>query len=146
MKEQQILYGILAVALGFVLFGVGAGILSTVIGIVYPTYMSIKALESAGEGDDQQWLTYWCVYAFIHVAEQAFCCVLGFLPFYHVLKVGFLIWLWHPKTVGAHTLYQDFFRTYLVRYGDYVDQAIDTAAAKANEVSSSAKGLIGKSQ
>ena len=46
-----------AVFLAFsVLFlGVGASLLTTLVGCAYPTYASFKAIESASKADDTQW-------------------------------------------------------------------------------------------
>ena len=46
----------------FVVFGVGASLITTLIGVAYPAFMSFIALESVGEEDDKQWLTYWVVF------------------------------------------------------------------------------------
>lgn len=41
----------------------GTPILCDLIGTLYPTYMSYRAIETKDPGDDKQWLTYWVVYA-----------------------------------------------------------------------------------
>ena len=138
LAEKHILYGVLGICLSFILFGIGSGILCTLIGIVYPTYMSIKALQTSDGADDSQWLTYWCVFAYIHVIEQCFEFILAFIPFYHVLKVAFLIYLWHPNTLGADSMYHQFLKPYLSEYGVFIDTAIDSAGNAAN----TAKGYI----
>lgn len=43
--------------------------LTLAIGIVYPAYMSFKAIESSTKEDDTQWLTYWVVFASFSVLE-----------------------------------------------------------------------------
>ena len=42
-----------------------------VVGFVYPTYMSFKAIESGDDDtfDDRQWLVYWVVFAFLNMVE-----------------------------------------------------------------------------
>ena len=41
----------------------GIPILCDLVGTLYPTYMSYRAIETPEPGDDKQWLTYWVVYA-----------------------------------------------------------------------------------
>ncbi len=39
----------------FLFFGLGQSLLSMVIGVIWPAYMSMKALESPTKDDDVQW-------------------------------------------------------------------------------------------
>lgn len=39
----------------FAIFGLGQSLMSTLIGVIYPAYQSMKALESATKDDDTQW-------------------------------------------------------------------------------------------
>ena len=108
---------VLKLALGFlvlfVVFGVGQGIISNLIGVAYPIFMSFHALESKGtEDDDKQWLTYWVVYGLFALTDQCAGFILHFIPFYYVLKVAVLIWLFHPSTQGATWVYNEYIQPY----------------------------------
>ena len=92
----------------FVVFGVGSSILTTLIGVAYPAFMSFVALESDGEDDDKQWLTYWVVFGLFSILDQFAGIILALIPFYYVLKVALLIWMFHPASQGAITLYNNF--------------------------------------
>ena len=83
----------------------GSGLLSQLIGFVYPAYMSFKAIESNGEDDDKQWLTYWVVYCFFTLTEMVIGVLLKAIPFYNLIKLLFFVYMFHPKTLGATTLY-----------------------------------------
>eukprot|EP00970_Alexandrium_tamarense_P017672 scaffold10587_cov145-Alexandrium_tamarense.AAC.3 len=52
----SVLFGLL------VLFGVGAGSLSSVIGFLYPAFQSFKAIENRANSDVTQWLSEYCVW------------------------------------------------------------------------------------
>ena len=45
-----------------VMLGVGQVYITTIIGVLYPAFMSFIALETSDKEDDKLWLTYWVVY------------------------------------------------------------------------------------
>ena len=102
-------FGFLALC---VFFGIGQSILTNLLGVAYPVFMSFHALESDGKDDDKQWLTYWVVFGLFTIADQCAGFILRFIPFYYVLKFACLIWLFHPKSRGATTVYNEFIRPY----------------------------------
>merc|ERR1739838_1182307 len=79
-------------------FGMLEAFFVTLMATAYPAYASYKAMETPGEEDDKQWLTYWIGYACITSVEAmvfAFLACLGISApaFYPVLKIGCLCWL-----------------------------------------------------
>ena len=100
----------------FIVFGVGASLLTNVIGVAYPAFMSFVALESEGADDDKLWLTYWVVFGFFSIADQFAGIILSFIPFYYVLKVAFLVWMFHPGSQGALTIYNNFILPFVKKY------------------------------
>ncbi len=93
---------ILVIAVALDIFASGC---TTFIGVAYPTFRSILALESKSNDDDKQWLSYWCIYGLIVVIDELACCLVARIPYYFFLKVCFLIWLFNPQTMGAKTIY-----------------------------------------
>ena len=88
------------------LFYVGGGkLLTGLVGFVYPAYASFKAVESKDVKDDYQWLTYWVVFSTFTLVEDCFSVLVSWIPFYFVLKVLALVWLYHPQTEGAEKVY-----------------------------------------
>ena len=97
----------------FVVFGVGQAIITNIIGVAYPVFMSFHALESKdSDEDDKQWLTYWVVFGLFSVTDQFAGFILHFIPFYYVLKVATLIWLFHPAFQGATYVYRELIHPY----------------------------------
>ena len=74
--------------------------------------MSFYALETEGENDDMQWLTYWVVFGLFNITDQFAGFILHFIPFYYVLKVAVLIWLFHPSSKGATYVYREYIQPF----------------------------------
>jgi receptor expression-enhancing protein 5/6 len=70
---------------------------SNLIGWGLPAYLSFKALESPGNDDDAQWLTYWIIFGFFNFAEGfALRALLYYFPWYFSFKTLFILWLQLP--------------------------------------------------
>lgn len=70
---------------------------SNLIGWGLPAYLSFKALESPGNDDDAQWLTYWIIFGFFNFAEGfALRALLYYFPWYFSFKTIFILWLQLP--------------------------------------------------
>lgn len=71
--------------------------ISNLIGWGLPAYLSFKALESPGNDDDTQWLTYWVIFGFFNFAEGfALRALLYYFPWYFSFKTLFILWLQLP--------------------------------------------------
>ena len=88
-----------------VMLGFGETYIVNILGVVYPCFMSFLALDSDGQDDDKQWLTYWVCFGIFNIIDQFAGIILRFIPFYYFLKLGFLIYLFHPSTLGATNVY-----------------------------------------
>jgi receptor expression-enhancing protein 5/6 len=84
------------------------------LGVIYPTFKSFAAIETkTSKEDDEQWLTYWVVYATLNMLERLMWPVLMWVPFYGVIKCGLLVWLVMPRFLGARLIYTAFVRNML---------------------------------
>mmetsp|Transcript_35799 Transcript_35799/g.42755 ORF Transcript_35799/g.42755 Transcript_35799/m.42755 type:complete len:175 (-) Transcript_35799:73-597(-) len=103
--------------IGFCLYFVGGGKLITdLVSFIYPAYQSFKAIDSVDPTDDTQWLTYWVVFAFVSIIENVFTIIADVIPFYFVMKVGFFVWLYHPKFLGAGLVYSQGIKPFILPY------------------------------
>jgi receptor expression-enhancing protein 5/6 len=95
----------------------GAKLIVDLVGFVYPAYMSFKSMD-ANNGEDTQWLTYWVVFAFFSIVEGMAGFLTRLIPFYFLTKAGFILWLYHPQTMGALSIYSGVIRPYMLPYLD----------------------------
>jgi receptor expression-enhancing protein 5/6 len=119
-----------------VMFGVGSSYITNLIGVAYPAFMSFLALESDGLEDDKQWLTYWVCFGAFNIIDQFAGIILTFIPFYYFLKLGFLVYLFHPSTLGATTVYNTVIIPRLQQYEKHLaefEQKASTAFESAKE-------------
>ncbi len=82
---------------------------SNLIGWGLPAYLSFKALESPGNDDDAQWLTYWIIFGFFNFAEGfALRALLYYFPWYFSFKTLFILWLQLPAFRVSAPYYSTF--------------------------------------
>ena len=98
------------------MLGVGQSYITNVIGVAYPAFMSFLALESEGLDDDKQWLTYWVCFGAFNIVDQFAGIILSFIPMYFFLKLGFLVYLFHPSTLGATQVYNSVILPHMKQY------------------------------
>ncbi|VDN27941.1 unnamed protein product, partial [Cylicostephanus goldi] len=58
VKRLHIVLGVAALQGLYLIFGHFAELVCNFMGLIYPAYVSIKAIETATKEDDTQWLTY----------------------------------------------------------------------------------------
>ena len=100
-------YGLL-LGVAAVFLGIGQTYITVALGVAYPAFMSFLALETVERDDDKQWLTYWVIFGLFNIVDQWSGFILRFIPFYFVIKLCFLVWLFHPSTLGATIIYNTY--------------------------------------
>ena len=140
---------VLKLALGFlvlfVVFGIGQAIITNLIGVAYPVFMSFHALESKSDAnDDKQWLTYWVVFGLFTVTDQFAGFILHFIPFYYVLKVATLIWLFHPAFQGASYVYRELIHPYVEHLNYFEAQVKKGISDGVDSVKSGVSSVTGR--
>ncbi|KAG6609106.1 ER membrane protein DP1/Yop1 [Phytophthora cinnamomi] len=124
-----------ALLAGILLFVVGGEELVVgLVGFIYPAYMSFKAINTPGTGDDTQWLTYWVVYAFFNLTESITDLVLSWIPFYFFFKIAFLVWSYHPTTQGSSIIYNSLIKPYVAPHVGQIDSALKRGEEAAKSV------------
>ncbi|KAJ1946211.1 hypothetical protein GGF37_001295 [Kickxella alabastrina] len=113
-------------------------LLTNIIGVAYPAYQSMMAIEYGGvvepttgpaksqlqsleralgivepNLDKKQWLMYWAVYGVLTTADHWAGPLLRLFPMYRIAKIGVLVWAQHRKYNGATWLYDTLVRPLL---------------------------------
>jgi receptor expression-enhancing protein 5/6 len=71
---------------------------SNLVGLVIPAFLSLRAIESPGNQDDVQYLTYWIIFAFMNFLESfALTLVLYYVPWYFAIKSVLVMYLYLPQ-------------------------------------------------
>ena len=112
-----------------IFFGVGAAMLCTMVGFVYPAFQTLKCIEDKNKGDDVQWLVYWVIFSLFGILESFANFLLYWIPFYYAFKLAFLLWAFLPQTKGAKFLYDSFLKDFLKK-----ENRIESAMADAKKV------------
>ena len=89
------------------LIGTFENLIVHLVGILYPIFKSIEALENDNLDSLKLWLTYWICFSSFLIFDQIAGKLLlkKIVPFYFFIKLIFLIFLFHPRTMGAHYLF-----------------------------------------
>lgn len=125
----------MAFLLIFSLWKCGQNFTCQLVGFIYPAVASIIALRTEETDDDTQWLTYWVGYAGFILAESLTDAFASMLPLYYVFKTLFLVWMFHPNTLGAKMMFENVINPVCERlesaWGKYFDQEKQHGLKKA---------------
>jgi hypothetical protein len=106
---EHVLAGVELLLVIFLFCGIGAGFIANLIGFAYPAYASLRTLEpsfsTSSSSLKMNWKFYWVAYCGVGLVDSLIeNALLYWLPFYHPLKVAFLLWMMLPQTKGANVL------------------------------------------
>ena len=127
-----------------VMLGIGDKYITTAIAVAYPCFMSFLALESEGADDDKQWLTYWVVFGLFNILDHFAGFILTLIPFYYFLKLIFMVWLFHPATQGATTVYNIYILPTMKQYEKHIIAGEEAIANAADQVKNKIPGVGGE--
>uniref|UniRef100_A0A915KRH8 Receptor expression-enhancing protein n=1 Tax=Romanomermis culicivorax TaxID=13658 RepID=A0A915KRH8_ROMCU len=139
IPRLYVVLGFVAICALYLIFGYFAELACNFVGFVYPAYMSFKAIESPSKDDDTQWLTYWVVFAVFNVIEFASDVIVGWFPFYWLVKCALMLYLHLPMTKGAEKLYNAYIRPWALKHQAKVDSVLGKAKMVGETLEAEAK-------
>eukprot|EP00802_Teleaulax_amphioxeia_P020838 Tamp_21140.p2 GENE.Tamp_21140~~Tamp_21140.p2 ORF type:complete len:158 (+),score=40.60 Tamp_21140:363-836(+) len=105
--------------------------IAMLVGVLYPSIESYKALKTENKDDDSQWLSYWIIFSLFTLVEFFLDIVLAWIPLYYEAKLIGLLYLALPQTRGALKLFQD--------HQDKLDLLYKQAIEQLNKIQAPAK-------
>jgi len=123
-------YVIIGLIISLLIVSVGyfEKIITNLIGTIYPAYWTMKSIQSQND-DDKYWLTYWVVFAFFSLVDMFSGFLMKLIPFYFIMKILFLVWLFMPNTQGCYYVYY----FVIIKLFKQVEKDIDEATEKIGE-------------
>ncbi|KAJ3124272.1 ER membrane protein DP1/Yop1 [Nowakowskiella sp. JEL0407] len=94
------------------IYRTNAHFFSNVVGVIYPAFSSILAIEAPNPDDDERWLTYWPVFGLFVLADHSASSIKKYFP-YFTFKIAALYWLAHRN--GALDVYRRIIRPILIQ-------------------------------
>jgi receptor expression-enhancing protein 5/6 len=86
-----------------VYLGIFGTLITNMVGTLYPGFSTIKSIEKNKR--KKEWLTYWVVYGCFIIFDMFSSIIMKIIPFYFVLKILFLIWMFLPGSNGCKLVY-----------------------------------------
>jgi len=127
VRPAYVAAAVVTLTLSFLLYGIGAKAVASIVGFVYPLYESFQSLKRKGQpgadAEESQWLTYWCVYSSFTLVESLTDALEQYIPLYHIIKILFLVWCMAPQTKGACLIYAKVIDPILLRYENKIDSS-----------------------
>lgn len=135
ISRQKLFLGGLCFILFYLAVGYAANFLCYFLGFVFPTYASVKAIETGNLTDDTKWLTYWLVFSTVNFLE----IVLDWIPLYYLLKFFLLVWCMFPGPwSGTTVIYNILICPFVMRHRDKFDTAISEVAKHVRQAAEKA--------
>ena len=144
--NPKVLLGGLALALVLTTTKWFSSYVTCLVGVLCPTYMTLKVIESPEDDDDKQYLTYWVVYGLFSVIDTFTAFLVNRIPFYYTIKLAFLIWLFMPNFKGAVFVYNLIIGPIFRKYEYKFDKGVDKIVSKGKDLTEKAKETLEENQ
>ncbi|OWM82568.1 hypothetical protein CDL15_Pgr002143 [Punica granatum] len=104
-----------------------------VFGYAYPAFQCFKTVEKNRVEIEELrfWCQYWIIVAMVTVLERIMDILISWLPMYSELKLAFILYLWHPKTMGTVYIYENLLRPFVAQHENDIDRKLKEWRARA---------------
>ena len=132
--NPKVLIGGLALAIILTTTKWFSSYVTCLVGVVCPTYLSLKALESPEEDDDKYFLTYWIVYGLFTIIDIFTSFIINRIPFYYTFKLAFLIWMFLPNFKASIYIYNYLIGPLFKKYENKLDIGVEKILKKGEKI------------
>jgi len=115
--------GLIFLSLIFVSLNLFENLITNLIGTVYPTFWTIKSIESQ-DGRAIKWLIYWIIFSSFIIIDFFSAIVVKIIPFYFIMKICFLIWLQWPGSYGCEIIFNYVINSIFESIEDELDEYV----------------------
>ena len=115
IKGIYVVFGLL-VSVILVYLNIFDSVITNLVGTLYPAFWTIKSIENDNLQEQKNWLIYWAVFGFFILIDMFSPIIVKFVPFYLVMKILFLIWMFMPGSNGSKMVYGLIVKKILKRY------------------------------
>ena len=128
IKEKTGINGIyvisfLLMCIILVYLGIFESLITNMVGTLYPGFSTIKAIEK--KKNLKEWLTYWIIFGTFIIVDIFSNIFMKFIPFYFVLKISFLIWMFLPGSNGCKFVYNNIIDKIFKLIEEPIDMILD---------------------
>ena len=143
IKEKTGIEGIyviifLSICVILVYFGIFESLITSLVGTLYPGFSTIKAIQKKKNKKD--WLTYWVIFGSFLIFDMFSNIINKFFPYYFVVKIIFLIWMFLPGSNGCQKVYNILIVKILKALVDLFDRIFE----EGNQVKKEIIGKVGQ--
>ncbi|KAG7015256.1 HVA22-like protein i, partial [Cucurbita argyrosperma subsp. argyrosperma] len=105
-------------------------------GYVYPAYECYKIVERSPLEILQLlfWCHFWIIVALLTVLEKVGDPLISWLPLYNEAKLAFFVYLWHPKTKGAASMFDFVLRPFIAKHEAKIDHYLVELSLKTADI------------
>lgn len=98
---------LISTAIAFALhsFQLLGSVMSSLVCFFYPLEKTRQALITNDSHKIQECLVYWCLFSAVLIIEQMFGWLFAFIPFFQLIKTGFLMWFFNMAGFQVTTDY-----------------------------------------
>lgn len=122
----------LIISVFFVYKNIFDSVITNLVGTLYPVFWTIKSIDNDQTEEQKYWLTYWAVFSFFILIDMFSPIIVKIIPFYFVLKIIFLIWMFLPGTYGCKLFYNVVVKEILKKFEKELDGVFENMQNFAN--------------
>ncbi|KMZ66317.1 putative HVA22-like protein g [Zostera marina] len=111
-------------------------ILVLVFGYVYPALECFKTIERSRNDIHglKFWCQYWVILALLSAVEKVGDIFISWLPLYGEFKLAFMVYLWHPRTLGTYHVYETLLRPFMAQHETDIERRLGIIMNKSIDV------------